>query len=129
MTDLYLFLPVVPLVAVATAYCYSFMAGSRPRIWRWPLGYFFLVSVGTYAYFYTATHGYPRTSYRDALAVVYTIYAMAFFLLLLFGPYRFRPHFSIPFALLGGVLAIGTAAGSVIVLAVMYFLTGVVKDS
>ncbi|MBI2276484.1 MAG: hypothetical protein HYU74_03960 [Dechloromonas sp.] len=129
MTELYLLLPIIPVVAIAATYSHSIMTERAAKIGSLPFGWFMTVSVGAYWYFYTNTHGYPHGSYSNAFVVLYAVYVGAFiFSLLVFGQLRSKIRV-VPYALFGGVVAVGAAIGSFIVLLILYFMTGIVKDS
>lgn len=126
MTDFYALLPIIPVVAIVATYSYSIMTESAKKMRRLPLGWFTTVSAGAYWYFFTNTNG---GSGSDAFAVLYTVYVVAFlFPLLLLGRLR-SPVYSAPYALIGAAVAMAAAIGSFIVLFLLYFLTGIFKDS
>lgn len=129
MNDIGLFTPIIPITAVVATCCYSIISGGAIQITRWPLIWFLTVSGVAYAYFMVATHGTLPQSYRKAFVWVYTAYVMAFVLALLLSAQPRRRLLVFPYALFSGAVIIGTAMGSFIVLALIFFLSGVIQDS
>jgi hypothetical protein len=130
MSEANLLIPVIPATAIAATCCYSVMTSRTKMLSRRLFVWFLMISVATYAYFFTVTHGYPpRSSYSEALASIFAAFSVSFLFPLLIVDRRTQPTFFIPCALLGSAVACVTAVGSTIFLILLYFLLGIVKDS
>jgi hypothetical protein len=131
MPEVYKLIPIIFIVTVVTTLSFSIMFRNKLKIDPTDLSFFFIISAASYAFCMFEIEANPilHRPYGELFKIVYLVYFIAFFTLFLTRRISTSLIKTIAFSALGGITAISTAFGSMIMLTVFYLVTGVFKDS